>query len=1115
MRSNNMTKFFHLIVGTSIILQLQNCSSKKEPLNQFELLTRERTGLSFINHPAPTQYFNAFNFMYFYNGGGVSVGDFNNDGFQDAFFTANLASNKMFLNKGNFEFEDVTEQAGIQGMDGWNTGTSVVDINNDGMLDIYVCQIGEYATVRGKNQLYVCQGIENGIPFYKDQAREYGIDFSMFSTQASFFDYDLDGDLDMFLMNYSLHQNGTFGQRWTFLGTSHPTSGDKLLRNENGRFVDVTSESGIHSMVIGYGLGIATSDINLDGWPDIYIGNDFHENDYLYINQQDGTFKEEVSEQMMHTSRFSMGVDIGDVNNDGLSDIFSLDMMPEDPIVLKSSLGEDELGAFNFKLGYGYNHQYARNNLQINNGNGTFSEIGMYADVYASDWSWTPLLFDFDHDGYKDLFISNGIPRRMNDIDYINWREENEDFSWKAQLDNLGEEDLVALEQMPEIKLPNKFYKNQKNLRFEDIGYCILSSQNTYSNGSAYADFDNDGDLDIIVNNSEDNPFIYKNLIVENNIDDRNYLSFKFNGPALNINGIGAKVVVMKKREILTYENFPVRGYQSNMQIGLNVGIGDTSSIDSVLVIWPDRKYEKLHGIDYNTTIEISYKDELKEIDFRSLRIPRKKLIAFSDITEQSEVNHRHIENQFVEFKREPLMPHIVSIDGPALAVGDINADGLDDFFVGSSKRRKAGIFVQTQHGTFNQINTPLIDNDSTFEDVDAAFIDIENDGDLDLAIASGGNEFWGNSEFLTQRIYLNDGAGGFTDKIIFPEAFLTASCILPNDINNDGLIDFFIGGRAVPKNYGIIPESYLFLNTGNGKFKNISEKDGNSISRIGLVKDGAWVDIDKDGDSDLVLATEWEPVKVLINQDGVFNPMNISNDRGWWNFVLPYDFDQDGDIDILAGNAGENLKFKPTIKEPLKLYLKDFDNDGQLDQVLTYYLYGREIPFANYKELTKQFAFIQTKYPSSRTLAAATLPEIFGKKNLNEATILEANLLASVMYENTGSNFEFISHKLPPDLQFSSLEAAALIDLKNKSDTRVMLGGNFYGDNIEMGRSDASYGNIMAIDKTNNIKTYPLGELSIKGQIRKIATIQIDSNNCFLIARNDLPLVVIKPLID
>lgn len=1111
MNNNRSRNLIILVVISVVTWFLQACSTNDKGKVQFELINSDITGLTFNNHPVPSQYFNAFNFMYFYNGGGVSVGDFNNDGLQDLFFTANLGPNKMFINEGEFKFRDITHESGMEGIDGWTTGTSVVDINNDGLLDIYVCQIGEYATIRGKNQLYVCQGIENDIPVYRDLAADYGLDFSTFSTQASFFDYDLDGDLDMFLMNYSLHQNGTFGQRWTFIGKQHPTSGDKLLKNENGKFIDVTMESGIHSMVIGYGLGIATSDINLDGWPDLYIGNDFHENDYLYINQKDGTFKELITDQMMHTSRFTMGVDIGDVNNDGLSDIFSLDMLPEDPVILKSSLGEDELGVFNFKLGYGYNHQYARNNLQLNNGNGTFSEIGMFAGVYATDWSWTPLLFDFDHDGYKDLFISNGIPRRMNDIDYINWREGNDDFKWKAQLDNLEEEDLVALEQMPEIKLPNKFYRNNKNLSFEDIGHSIKGSLNTYSNGSAYADFDNDGDLDIVVNNSMDAPYIYSNQTIENGLENRNFLSINFKGPPKNIDGIGSKIVVFKEQEILTYENFPVRGYQSNVQLGLNIGLGDISEIDSILVIWPDHKFEKLENIKFNSSVTVKYNQRLDTVSFDKLSLPAKKYIDFEDITEQTGLDFRHFENQFVEFKREPLMPHLMSIEGPALAIGDVNADGLDDVYVGGAKRKKGALFIQRNDGTFYNNTSKIQQNDSTFEDVDAVFADIENDGDLDLVIAAGGNEFWGNSEYLTQRIYINDGQGNFTNKVIFPDTYMTASCILPYDFNEDGLIDFFIGGRAIPKNYGIIPQSYLFENKGNGKFENVADKYSEELSKIGLVKDGIWTDIDQDGDKDLVLATEWEPVKLLVNNQGSFETIKLSDDKGWWNFILPYDYDQDGDLDLIAGNAGENIKFKPTVNHPLKLYLNDFDNNGQLDQVLTYFLGKREIPFANYAELTKQFAFLKKKYPSSRDLAAESIENIFGKKNLEEAKVLEATMLSSILYENTGKDLKFIAHRLPDEIQFSSLEAGAIINTGNSNISSIIVGGNFYGANIEMGRSDASYGNVLSIDKNNSSAAYPIGGLSIKGQVRRILPIEINGETYFTIARNNENLMIIK----
>lgn len=457
-------------------------------------------------------------------------------------------------------------------------------------------------------------------------------------------------------------------------------------------------------------------------------------------------------------------------------------------------------------------------------------------------------------------------------------------------------------------------------------------------------------------------------------------------------------------------------------------------------------------------------------------------------------------------------MPHIVSIDGPALAVGDVNGDGLDDVFIGGAKRRKSGLFIQNDTGIFLKKSCSILDNDSTFEDVDAVFADIENDGDLDLVIAAGGNEFWGDSEYLTQRIYINDGLGNFNDKIIFEDVYMTASCILPYDFNEDGLIDFFIGGRAIPKNYGITPQSYLFENKGNGKFENVADKYNNELSKIGLVKDGVWADIDDDGDKDLVLATEWESVKILVNNQGSFETIKVSNDKGWWNFVLPYDYDQDGDMDLIAGNAGENIKFKPTEKNPLRLYMKDFDNNGQLDQILTYYLGDREIPFANYKELTKQFAFLEEKYPSSRDLAVESMSDIFGRQNLKEATVLEATMLSSLLFENTGKDLKFIAHRLPNETQFSSLEAGAIIKAENKNLTSIIVGGNFYGANIEMGRSDASYGNLLSIDKNNSSEAYPIGDLIIKGQIRKISSVQIKNKQCFIIARNNENLMIVKP---
>ena len=1094
------SKRFQKVLIVCCVVGYASCNGPTRPY-QFELLTKEQTGLVFENEPKQSLDFNVFDYMYFFNGGGVGIGDFNQDGMEDLYFTSNLGSNKLFLNKGDMQFTDVTEQSGVEGTGGWSTGVSIVDINADGLLDIYVSQVGDYKVLSGRNLLFLCTGIEEGIPYFEERAADYGLDLIGFGTQAAFFDYDLDGDLDFFQLNHSVHANGTFGQKHTFDGIPHPLSGDRLMRNDGDTFTDVTVESGINSTVIGYGLGIVSGDINLDGWPDLYIGNDFHENDYLYLNNQDGTFREVLEEQIMHTSRFSMGVDIGDINNDAQADIVSLDMLPDDPYILKSSLGEDTYNVFNFKLGYGYNHQYARNNLQLNNGDGTFSEIGMFADVHATDWSWSALFLDFNHDGYRDLFISNGIPRRMNDIDYLNFRKSDEDIQWKTNTGYLDEGELGLVDSMPRIKLKNRIFANNGDLTFEKLEETVAGDAPTFSNGSVYGDLDQDGDLDLVVNNISDEPFIYKNLLVETATEESpagDYIRIRLKGPSKNPFAIGARLIVYKGDEVLVRENYPVRGYQSSVSSIIHMGVGNGEEVDSAVVVWPDRTYS-FWEVAYNQESTKNYEQGLPTFDFATLRPSASVHLAMEEV-EGTGLNYDHDENPFVEFHRERLIPHMVSREGPALAVGDLNGDGLDDVFFGASKRLKSQIFFQRTDGTFEESTPAVIENDSTYEDVDAEIVDLDGDGDLDIVIATGGNEYWGKSEFLLQRAYLNVGKGEFEKVLPFEDAYLTASCALVEDFDGDGRVDVFFGGRAVPRMYGVTPQSYLFRNVGGGKFEDVTS-EFSALSSPGFVKDGAWCDMNADGRKDLVLALEWGEITIYYNEEQGFRPQSLGGLKGWWNFVLPDDFDGDGDIDLIAGNTGKNSKFKPTVENPVRMYVEDFDDNDQVEQILTYHLGGREIPFANFEELTTQLPVLKKRYLYAQDLAKASIKEIFGEK-LKTSKVYEVNTLASTFFRNDGQG-GFEAHVLPNELQFSSLETATLID-DGKEGMTLMLAGNFYDTNIEMGRYDSNYGSLLRFLPDGTMEVGNLGGLRIKDQVRRMAWVQINGRNAIVVAKND-----------
>ncbi len=1102
----NFNKLFFIIL---LIFSVVSCKTHQKKNPMFEVLNDSKTGLHFSNNLNPTQQFNMFNYMYFYNGAGIGAGDFNNDGLIDLFFASNQGENKIYLNKGKMTFEDVTKGAKIPQDGGWSTGISVVDINNDGLLDIYICRVGNYETLHSKNQLLICKGIDkNGVPYYEDEAAKYGLDFSGFSTQAVFFDYDMDGDLDMFLLNHSVHQNGSFAPRSNFLGTYNLLSGDRIYRNDGNIFTDVTKETGINSSAISYGLGVVAADINLDGWPDLYVGNDFHENDYMYINQKNGKFQEENNQHLMHTSQFSMGVDVADVNNDGYPEIISMDMLPSDPYMLKRSLGEDDYDIFFHKISVGYNYQYTRNNLQYNRRNGMFSETGLYSNVYATDWSWAPLWIDFDNDGLKDLFISNGIPRRMNDMDYVNFIS-NEEIQQKLRENKIDEKNLALENKFPQIKIPNKFYKNNGSLSFQDIEDSIDNDKATYSNGAIYADLDNDGDLDVVVNNIDDPVLLYENK--HNDKGKNSFIDMTLTGSSKNVNAVGSKLILFTKEEIRTYENNPVRGFQSSMQIPLHVGLENTT-VDSMFLVWPDNTYQKIE-LNNNSHLKFTYSSGLPQFDYAKITSFQKNMAKpMEDITNSVNLTYKHEEDPFIEFNREPLIPHMISTEGPALAVADINHDGLEDVFIGSSKSFHNAIFLQQSNGKFIRTEQPQMALDSMYEDVDATWTDVNNDGNVDLVIATGGNEYYADDEHLLPRVYLNDGNAHFKKlENAFKNLYYTFSCVVPYDFNGDGFVDLFIGGRAVPWEYGKTPHSYLLQNDGTGKFIDVTEKYAKNLSQIGMVTQATWFDIDKDGDKDLIVCCEWGGICAFINNKGSFTERTLTDKYGWWNFVLPVDVDNDGDIDLIAGNLGLNSRLKASATEPVRLYYNDFDDNGKKEQIVSYYVNGRELPFANKEELQKQMPQIKKDFLYAGDFAKASMDQIFKKGKLENAQVLTADYFANAVLINDGK-LHFTTSPLPWQAQLTSYRDAVVVNANDDDLPDILLAGNYYDNNIQMGRYDADFGTVLLNKGHGNFTCETINGLQVKAQVRHIRKINLAKNGeAYILTRNNDSTMVIN----
>lgn len=1086
-------------------MALFGCTNRVD--KKFRRVPASESGITFQNNLTETVDFNIFNYMYFYNGAGVAVGDVNGDDLPDIYFTSNQEGNRLYLNQGKLKFLDITDVAGVKGFDGWATGVTMADINSDGRLDIYVSYIGDYLIFKGKNQLFINEGVnEKGVPQFVDRANEYGLDLVGFSTQASFFDCDNDGDLDMFMLNHSLHQNGTYGKANKLRYETHPTAGDKLLKNENGRFVDVTKESGIYSSVLGYGLGVVVSDVNLDGWPDIFVGNDFHENDYLYMNKGDGTFEEKLEQCMNHTSRYTMGVDFADFNNDAFPDLIAMDMLPENYQRLKASAAEDPYDTYIFKTGFGYNEQYTRNVLQVNNQDGTFSEIGLLAGVSATDWSWATLFADFDLDGNKDIFVSNGILRRSNDLDYINFI--SDDTIQREMKGKMSERELRYIQKMPQVKIRKFLFVNNNDSTFTDRAAEWGLSDPSYSNGAAYADLDNDGDLDLITNNIDEAAFLFENRTInsdKNNTTSSNFIQIKFEGLKSNINGIGAKVFLYSNGKIQMQECMPTRGFQSSVETKLTFGMGNASVIDSLLIVWNGGAFQKLKEVKTNQKLIVKESDASRKFNYGRFFSSNKLFI--NDST-SPKLAYKHKENNYVEFDREGLMPLMLSAEGPASAIGDINKDGLDDIYIGGGKWQPGKVFIQTQEGKFVETKQSLITADSTYEDVDAIFFDADRDHDMDLFVVSGGNEFSGKSKYMMSRLYLNDGKGQFYQYSNLPELFLTGSCVAISDIDKDGDIDIFLGARAIPWKYGIPSDSYILLNDGHGNFTDATEDVAPQLRNFGFVKDASWADIDNDGDNDLLIAAEWKSLSIFYNDGGKLIPRKVDGlekHAGWWNTITTADFDNDGDLDIIAGNLGLNSKLKADAFHPVRMYVYDFDKNNSTEQILTHLINGVEYPLNTRDEMTKQIPSLKKKYLSYQKFSQAKFSDFFPTEVIQKSTVYEATSFESIYIENKGNN-HFEIKSLPKQVQLSTVNTFFVEDFNKDGNLDILTAGNFFRSNIQMGRYDASYGQLLIGDGKGNFKCIPQSKsgFSVRGETRKILPIKVGNHSYYAIVRNN-----------
>jgi hypothetical protein len=1096
-------KFLSCTVAVAFLLC--SCSSgKKKTL--FSLV--EDSGIDFTNTVVDEQIDNSFYFRNFYNGGGVALGDINNDSLADVVLTSNKGENKIYLNKGNFKFEDITGKSGFRQDSMWSTGVVMADINADGWLDIYVCNSGHMKDGNRRNKLY----INNHNNSFTEKASEYGLDISAYSTQASFFDYDLDGDLDCFLINNSPMPINNLGytNRRNLPDTAWPVAdflkggGDHLYRNDNGKFKEVNQEAGIHGTLMSFGLGVSVADVNNDGYPDVYVANDSYERDYLYINQKDGSFKDEFEDCMEHNSFSSMGADVADINNDGFADIFTTDMLPPDDYRLKTLGAFDNIDLYNTRLKTGFYHQFMKNCLMINNRNGQFYETANFSGVSATDWSWGALFFDADNDGLNDIYVCNGVNRDVTNLDFMDFFAN--DVVQQMVISGKKQNVDSVLKHIPVNAVSNSAFRNKGNLQFEDAAKAWGLDQPSFSNGAAYADLDNDGDLDLVINNENQPASIYRNESREQN--QNNYISIQLKGTGANSFAVGSKIMLYKGGEVFSRELIPSRGFQSSMDYKQVVGLGKINNLDSMVIIWPDRSYTKFDHPALNQLHLIQQPSQKGPIAYNDL-----PLSSLSPLFRSLSLSFdRHVEDEYIDFYYERNLPELLSREGPHIAKGDVNGDGLEDVYICGAKGQPGQLYLQNADGSFIKKEQEVFSRYAGFEDVAVLFFDADGDKDLDLFIGSGGNSSRPGSMELQHRLYMNDGKGNFSiDTRALPNNDMNIAVAVADDYDGDGDLDLFVGSRSVPFQYGSTPQSYLFQNDGRGHFKNIAPP---SIANAGMVTSALWADVTGDKRKELVVTGEWMNTKIFSYTGTGFEEIKntgLENLYGWWQSIASADVNGDGKQDLVIGNIGENFYLRPGVKTPVRLWVGDLDGSGTPEQFLTRTVDGRDMPVFLKREITDQFPGLKKDNLKHSDYAKKSIQDLFAKPVLDKTQKLLFNYCSSIVAINNG-NGSFKIEPLPLMVQLSSVNAICAADVNKDGKTDLVLGGNMFGFPPQFGRLDASYGHLLLNNGKGGFEWIEprLSGLDLKGQIRDIKQIKIQNKNSFLIAQNDtIPIML------